>query len=122
MFSLNSDIFFITVKGFEPASLVSETGMLPRSRKDTYQRQDLQINPNSGLVINQIPWIHWISIPFRENSIEIKKKVSFSLFDTNVIMSLQLTHFKQFQEYHARLKIKWNLTAQIELIFYQEKV
>ena len=43
-------IFVITVKGFEPTTqlpLVLDTKLLPQHQQDTFERQDLYIEPNS---------------------------------------------------------------------------
>ena len=48
---------------------VQETMIVPLNQKDPCNREDLSIEPSACLMIYQILWIHWISLPFREKCI-----------------------------------------------------
>ena len=65
-------IFVITVKGFEPATTcVRDQDAATVPARQMWETGSLNWAPSHASVIYQIPWIrwiHWISVPFTENS------------------------------------------------------
>ena len=62
--------FVIVVKGLKPAtSCVTETRMLLQHCKTHVRDRIFKLTVIHASVIYQMPWIHWILVPFRENTI-----------------------------------------------------
>ena len=100
--SVSKNICHYHNKGSNLPPFVLETRMLRKCQQETYERQDLKLSPIHHSVIYQIPWIrqiHWISIPFRENSIGPFVSLLIPLFRTlDIQVSSQST-----QSWHRRL-------------------
>ena len=83
-------------------SLVLETRMLPQCQHDTCERRFFKLTLIYTSVIHQILWIcwiHWIFMPFRENSTgaELSLNSVISVNSSNLINHWSMTWF-QFKE------------------------
>ena len=62
------------------------------THKKTGSRRDLEIDPCSCFMIYQIPWIHWIFIPFRESCITVFLPICWISFTSQHVSGKIVEH------------------------------